>query len=221
MNMSNTFSTMFFTVAFWVFVIATMGYPATYSGDNRLQPHHRGSCHDHGIDARLGIDPVGPASKHANLKAIGGRSDYTGTPIDSTGREAHDVLPQHDSRFWKSFEHPVINHRPGALRSLLAWLKYGHQCPFPGVAPFCKKTCCADQAGNMHVVPARMGHRDDPAGWVSPSYCAGVWKTSRFLDGKGIHVGTQHYRWAIAVPQDPHNSGLADPPGYLKTHVFR
>jgi hypothetical protein len=36
-------------------------------------------------------------------------------------------------RIWKSFEHPVIDHRLSALRGFLAWLKDRHQCPFPGV----------------------------------------------------------------------------------------
>ncbi len=78
--------------------------------------------------------------------------------IDVPRRQAHDVLPEHNVRFWKPFEHPVINHRLSALRGLLAWLKDRHQCPSPSVAALRKKTCCADQAGKVQIVPARVGY---------------------------------------------------------------
>src|SRR5580700_419218 len=98
------------------------------------------------------------------------------------GWQAHDMLAKRNIGFRESFEKVVVNHRLRALRGLFAWLKDRHQCPFPGVAALCKKTCRANQASNVHIVSARMGYGYGFAPRVSPRDVARVGKASRFFD---------------------------------------
>src|SRR5579862_160737 len=96
-----------------------------------LQSHHRGSCHDHGVDARLGHRPMGAAPEQVDFKAVGGRLGSTRAIPDLAGRWGHDVLTEDDLRLRESIEEAVVDHGLGALGGFLSGLEDGEY----GAAP--------------------------------------------------------------------------------------
>src|SRR5277367_6359429 len=60
------------------------------------------------------------------------------------------MLAEHDIRFGKTLEQPVVNHSLRALRRLLARLKDSHQRAAPSVASLCKKRRRADEPRHVH-----------------------------------------------------------------------
>src|SRR5436190_1483064 len=98
------------------------------------------------------------AAEHSNLQAVRRRGHNTSTPIEVPGWQAHYVLAKYNIGFRESFEKTVINHRLCALCRLLPWLKDCHQSSPPAIATFRKQRRSSNQASNVHVVSAGVGH---------------------------------------------------------------
>jgi hypothetical protein len=107
-------------------------------------------------------------------------------------------------------EQPVIEHglRPGS--QLFGWLEYRYQRARPratGGGQFARRS---EQAGYVHVMAARVHHRDVVPVPVGGSLLAGIGKARFFPDRQRVHVGADQCGRPGAVSEDAGHAGTAD-----------
>lgn len=110
-----------------------------------------------------------------------------------------------------SCEQAVGEHgtRPGTL--LLGGLADHEQRAAPLSPGASQQRRRADPGGHVHVVPARVHHRDGIAGLVLDRHVAGVGQAGLLLDREGVQIRAQHDGWPLAVAQDTDDAMSPDP----------
>ena len=106
-----------------------------------------------------GIEPCAPRPNRRICRLSAAEVIGPALPGDGAGRPDHDVLAQHDIGLGKAVEQAVVDHRPRALRSLLARLEDRHQRAAPGIARLREQRGRAHQPRDMHVMAAGMRDR--------------------------------------------------------------
>jgi hypothetical protein len=182
-----------------------------FARDDRLQTQHGRGGHDDRVDAGLGHRPVRAAAEQPDLEAVGGGLGRAGPVADRARRGGHDVLAEDHLRLGEAVEEAVVDHRLCALGRLLRGLEDGQHGALPGVAGVGEQPRRARQPGDVHVVAARVHDRDLVPGGVGRRRGAGVRQAGRLPDRQRVHVGAQHDRGAVAVCEQSHDAGSADP----------
>jgi aminopeptidase N len=186
-------------------------------GDDPLQPGHDVRGHQHRVDGGLRARAVAAAAVERDLRGVGGGHDRPAAVPDPAGGHRPDVLAEHDLRRGEALEKPVVDHFPGAAAFLLGGLEHGEQRSRPGRRLAREDRRRADQARDVHVVPARVSHRHVPSAGVPPADGARVRQAGLLLDGQRVHVGAQHHRRPGAVAEHADDAGAPDVLGDLET----
>jgi len=182
-------------------------------GHDCLQSHHSGCCHHDGVDGRLRPGPVAAAAEQHHPYRVGRCERGTGADGQGPGWQRRDVLAEHDVGAAEAVVEPVVDHGLGALPDLLGRLDDREHGPAPGRAVGGEGLRGAEQAGDMHVVPAAVHHRHLGAFAIDPDGLARVRQAGAFAQRQRVHVRPQQRRRAVPVPQHADDPGPPHPVG--------
>jgi len=119
--------------------------------------------------------------------------------------QRHDVIGMREPG-----KKSVVQHRRRAGADFLGGLTDQDKGAGPPVLQRGEHPCRADEAGDMHVVGARMHGRRILAGEILHGRGAGVGQTGLLRHRQGVHVAPDHDRGPGSVLQDRHHAGVAD-----------
>lgn len=126
------------------------------------------------------------------------------------GGERQDMLGQRHVRPWNQVRQAGVDHPPRPIRHLFRGLEQGDVGAGPGGFAFRHKAGGAEQAGDVHVVAAGVGHRYGAAAAVRGGVRAGIGQPGVFGHGERVHVGAHQHGGPVAVAQDADDPGGAD-----------
>ena len=113
-------------------------------------------------------------------------------------------------RFRKARKQAVLNHSSGAGYGLLGGLANQHQRAVPAGLAVHHDVGRPDENGHVHIVAARMHHRDIASRIVFGVNLARVGESGLLLDGKRVEFGAQHHRWPGAILENGDDARAAD-----------
>jgi len=120
------------------------------------------------------------------------------------------VLAEHDVGLAKPLEKTVVDHCLGTFSRFFAGLEHCHHRAAPTRPGLGQQRTRAHEPRHVHVVAAHVadGGRDTVCRFSGRA--ARVRQTRSLLDRQRVHVGAQHHRRPIAVPQQAHDPCLSD-----------
>src|SRR3954447_3051122 len=138
------------------------------------------------------------------------------TQADDACREWRDMLPEYDCWSAEPLEEAVVNHGLSSSAQFFCWLEHGEETPRPAAGICRQDGTRPQQAGDVHVVSARMHDRNVHAAVCDGASHTCVWQPGLLLDRQGIHVRTQQNERAIAVAKQTDDTGPADAGGHIE-----
>lgn len=179
--------------------------PAAESRQRRVQQCGR-------RDLSLGRCGTG-AGDHPGIgdaHAVRGGEHRSGPGGDDASGHRHHVLGQHHVDGAQQVREAVLDHPAGSVAELLGRLEQRDRGAAPVLPGVGEQGGGAQQAGHVHVVAARVHHRDLPVLGAGGHHGAGVGQAGLLRHGQRVHVGAHQHGRPVAVVQRRDHSGAAD-----------
>src|SRR3546814_67575 len=103
------------------------------------------------------------ASEQSNLETIHGRCDGAGPSTYLSPGTDNPMMYKDDVSFQKFLEQPVVDHRLGSGSGFLGWLEHHHEGALPAFALLSHQGGRPHEPRDVHVVAARVHHRNGRA----------------------------------------------------------
>ena len=184
---------------------------------DRLEPQHRRRGHDHRIDRGVRHGPVTAAAVEDDPHGVGRGVRRPGVQADDPARQGRHVLAQDHVGRGEARVQAVVHHRLGAGAQLLGRLEDRKDGPRPRVALRRQPLAGGQEARDVHVVTTGVHDGDVLTVGIRAALRARVGEPGHLLHGQGVHVGAEQHHGAVAVAQQAHHPGAADPGRHVES----